>query len=248
MAKENNTTAKEVAVVTPVVKEGDIILKDEGGKPDTDAGAYVPPVIDEVGPTPTPEPETPVAPTEPTGPAPGPEVSLEVQGGEAQIEAAPSRVPGPEMVTPAGDVVTNIMLRRIEKHLKYLRGDLGFADIHAQRREQVDFIETIGESTSLPYEKFKVVTDALVRMVADNKDLFRSGQALRFLENLQGHYNQASINRYTDYITFLTKIAVNWTNRSRLRNQTDIAIVIKDLRQAGKENVTMYFNALVAAR
>lgn len=248
MAKETTTTTKEVASTTAAPKEGDVILKDEvAAEPGSDGAVdteYTPPAVEEVTP-PTPEPE---APATPAAPAPGPDVSLEVDAGEAQIESTPSRVPGPDMVEEGGNAVTNIMLRRMEKHLKYLRGDLGFADITAQRREQVDFIETIGESTTLPYDKFKIVTDALVRMIADNKELFRSGRALRFLENLAGEYSQASINRYTDYITFLTKIAVNWTNRSRLRQQTDIAIVIKDLRLAGKENVTMYFNALVAAR
>lgn len=250
MGKETTTTTKEVATTVAAPKEGTAVLKDEvieepgsDGAADTD---YTPPAVEEVTPpTPAAEPETPAAPAEP---APGPDVSLEVASTEAQIESTPNRVPGPDMVTEGGNAVTNIMLRRIEKHLKYLRGEIGFPDIEAQRREQVDFIETVGESTTLPYDKFKIVTDALVRMIADNKELFRSGRALRFLENLAGVYSQASINRYTDYITFLTKIAVNWTNRSRLRQQTDIAIVIKDLRQTGKENVTMYFNTLVAAR
>lgn len=250
MGKETTTSTKEVTVTsTAAPKEGDVILKDEIIEPGSDGTAvdvdYTPPVVDEVGPTPT-EPETPAV--DPAEPAPGPDVSLEVEKGEASLEEVPSRVPGPDMVDTGGSAVTNIMLRRIEKHLSHLTGKVGFADIEAQRLEQVDFMETVGASTSLPYDKFKIVTDALIRMIADNKELFRSGEALRFLENLSGHYPQSHINRYTDYITFLTKIAVNWTNRSRLRNQTDIGTVIDGLRQVGKENVTMYFNSLVAAR
>ncbi|MNG46900.1 hypothetical protein D3C79_47640 [compost metagenome] len=260
MAKEDKTptatttaVAAAVAAATAAPKEGDVILKDEPiapidavepePEPEPD---WTPPVIDEVGPV-TEQPVTPT-PTEPTEPAPGPDVSLEVEKGEASLDEVPNVVPGPEMVADGGSAVTNIMLRRIEKHLRHLKGEVGFASIEEQRLEQVSFIETVGESTSLDFEKFKIVTDALIRMIVDNKELFRSGEALRFLKNLQGHYSQQSVNRYTDYVTFLTKIAVNWTNRARLRQQTDIATVIADLREVGKQNVTMYFNTLVAAR
>lgn len=260
MAKEEKTptatttaVATAVATATAAAKEGEVILKDEPiapidvvepePEPEPD---WVPPAIDEVGPV-TEQPETPVT-TDPTAPAPGPDVSLEPEKGEASLDEVPARVEGPDMVDNGGSAVTNIMLRRIEKHLRHLKGEIGFASIEEQRLEQVSFIETVGSSTSLDFEKFKIVTDALVRMIADNKELFRSGEGLRFLKNLQGEYSQQSINRYTDYMTFLTKIAVNWTNRARLRQQTDIATVIADLREVGKQNVTMYFNALVAAR
>lgn len=248
MGKEN-TPVKEVTVTTVTPKEGTVILKDDIIEPGSDGepngGEYIPPVVDVVTPT---DPAAPVEPTAPGTPAPGPDVSLEPSNSEADLDGTPSRVPGPDMVAVDGSAVTNIMLRRIEKHLAYLRGEIGFADMAAQRREQVDFMETVGESTCLEYDKFKIVTDALIRMIADNKELFRSGEALRFIVNLNGYYNQTSITRYIDYITYLTKIAVNWTNRSRLRQQTDIAIVVDGLRQVGKENVTMYFNSLVAAR
>ena len=255
----NEQTADQGSAPAPVTgmaalaaKEGEIITKVEGQAADAAAAAaqepaYVAPVVEQVGEV-TPAPVTPVAPETPATPAPGPVVSAEAPNNEATLEAPAAKVAKADMVTANSSAVTNIMLRRLEKHIKHLRGELGFADIKAQNEEQVTFMETIGSSTTMEYADYKLVTDALVRAIIDNKDIFRSGDHLRFMRGLGGKYPQASINRYEHYINFLTHVAVNWSSRHRLKSSTDIAIVIKDMRNAGKQNVTMYFNALVAAK
>ena len=250
---KGTTPAPATGMAALAAKEGEIITKVEGEAADAAAAAaqapgYVAPVVEQVGEAPAPTPATPETPAEPAAPAPGPVVSAEAPNNEAVLEAPATKVAKADMVTANSSAVTNIMFRRLEKHIKHLRGELGFADLKAQNEEQVTFMETIGSSTTMEYEDYKLVTDALVRAIVDNKDIFRSGEHLRFIRGLAGKYPQASINRYEHYINFLTHVAVNWSSRHRLKSSTDIAIVIKDMRNAGKQNVTMYFNALVAAK
>lgn len=253
----------------PAAKEGEAVLKDEltaeqlaaqeaakqpgEEKPAQDSQGlesdYVPPAVDQVDGTTTEQPkEDPVAPEEPAA-EPGPAVTAEATSAEASLEQVPEKVKAAEMVTGNGTAVTNIMVQRIEKHLKHLRGELGFADRAAQHAEQINFMETVGSSTGLAYPQFKLVTDTLVRAIADNKQLFRNGEAFRYTRGLANTgYPQASINRYEAYISFLTKIAVNWTTRHRLKSSTDIGIVIQDMKRVGKENVTMYFNDITSGK
>lgn len=253
--ENKGTQAPASGIAALAAREGEIITKAEGEAADAAAAAaksegpgYVAPVVEQVGAAPAPT-ETPAeVKEEPAAPAPGPTAVTETPNDEANLEPAPAKVSAQNMVTANGSAVTNIMVKRLEKHIRHLRGELGFANLKEQHEEQVTFMETIGSSTTLEYDDFKLVTDTLLRVIIDNKDLFKSGDALRFINGLAGKYPQEHINRYEHYINFLTKVAVNWSSRHRLKSSTDIAIVIKDMKNVGKQNVTKYFNALVAAK
>lgn len=251
---DNSAPAPATGIAALKVIEGEIITRAEGQAADAAAATaeqqgadYVAPVVEVVGDAPAPETATEEKPPVET-PAPGPTAVTETPNDEASLEPATGKVSAQDMVTANGTAVTNIMVKRLEKHLRHLRGELGFGSIKEQHEEQVTFMETVGASTTLDYDEFKLVTDALLRAIIDNKEIFKSGDALRFIHGLGGKYPQDSINRYEHYINFLTKVAVNWSSRHRLKSSTDIAIVIKDMRNAGKQNVTKYYNALVAAK
>lgn len=254
MSTTENQTAAPTGMAALAAIEGEIITKSEteaalaaAAAAEQQGAEYVAPVVEQVGET-TAAPAEPEAPVEPVAPAPGPAAVTEAPNDEASLEVPSAKVPASDMTTANGTAVTNIMVKRLEKHIRHLRGELGFASTKEQHEEQVTFMETIGSSTTLPYEEFKLVTDTLLRVIVDNKELFKSGDALRFINGLAGKYPQEYINRYEHYINFLTKVAVNWSSRHRLKSSTDIAIVIKDMKNAGKQNVTKYFNALVAAK
>lgn len=151
-----------------------------------------------------------------------------------------------QMVQRNSSVITNIMLDRVEKHMKHLNGTLGFNNKQEQEVEQITFMETMGNVLKLDYERFSIVTDKLISEIRANEKVFTEGLAFRFMKGLEAKYPKSIIDVYQTYITFLTRIAVNWTKRHQLKNMIDINHVISDLNRTAKSNVTKYFNKLTS--
>lgn len=256
MANENNQEqAAPTGMAALAAKEGEIITAAEQAAAEAAAGNdqaqqdsdYVAPEVEKVDGQEDPQ-ESEEQPETPATPAPGPAVKAEDPATEANLTPAPAKLQKADMVNANGTAVTAIFMARLAKHIKHIRGELGFASKKEQYEEQVSWMETVGRSTGLDFEEFKLVTDALIRAIIDNKEAFRNGDHLRFNRGLAGQYPIASINRYEAYMTFLTQIATNWATRHRLKNQMDVGTVIADMKKVGKQNVTKYFNALVAAK
>lgn len=148
------------------------------------------------------------------------------------------------MTNSKGNATTDIIAERIEKHIGYLSGKVGFENKEAQNREQQSFIETVGNSLKLDFEQYVLVTDKLLEVIRENDKVFREGLAFRFMKNLGENYPLESVKAYQSYITYLTKIAFNWSARHRLHELTDPTYVIQNLDRKGKENVIRYFNML----
>ena len=247
--QESNTTQTGIAALA--AREGEILLASE----QSNEATYVPPAIENTG-TDTAEQPAVAPPTLPEAgaeqpvepPVPAPDVIAEERNDEATLQQGNGKIPGPDMTNANGTAVTNIMILRLEKHMKHLRGELGFADNKERFNEQVSWMETVGNSVKLPYEEFKLVTDALINAIANNKELFRSGAATRFNRGLAGTYPQSSINRYEAYIYFLVTVANNWATRHRLKSSIDVGTVIEHMPHAGQQNVTRYFNSLVSGK
>lgn len=215
--------------------------------PTPESPEYTPPAIEEVAPvsekgSAQPKQTSAVvqAPVKAAEPAP------------AKVVAEPTLVPLPAVIglnkilNAKGTVVTDIMIKRIDKHLEYLRGDVGFKDNEERDQEQVTFIETIGNSLKMDFDGYVIFTDYLLTKIRDNQKVFTDGLAFCFCAELKkGSYTEA-VKNYQGYIEFLTKIAINWNVRYKLKKLVDIAYVIQPLNQKGKENVTQYFNKLAS--
>ena len=141
---------------------------------------------------------------------------------------------------------TDIMTKRIKRHMTFLNGSLGFKDKEDRIKEQVTFIETIGNTFRLPYEQFALVTNILVSEIHKNIEVFNTGCAFKHTKGLDKIYPAEIINLYQTYITFLSIIAGNWNRRHRLDSLVDLSYAVSKLDKAGKENVTRYFKQLVA--
>lgn len=212
-----------------------------------DSKDYVAPAVEEVAPI--SEKGSVVAPQPKQSPVPAAPVKAEVA--PAKI-AEPTLVPLPAVIgvnkilNAKGNVVTDIMIKRIDKHLEYLNGEVGFTDHKERDEEQVSFIETIGNSLKMDFEGYVVFTDYLLTKIRDNQKVFTDGLAFRFCADLKkGSYAEA-VKNYQAYVEFLTKIAINWNVRYKLKKLVDTAYVIHPLNQKGKENVTQYFNKLAS--
>jgi hypothetical protein len=212
-----------------------------------DSKDYTPPAVEEVAPV-----------SEKGGAAPVATVQSKQTPAPAKVEVAPAKIAEPTLVPlPAvigvnkilnakGTVVTDIMIKRIDKHLEYLNGTVGFKDTEERDEEQVSFIETIGNSLKMDFDGYVVFTDYLLTKIRDNQKVFTDGLAFRFCAELKkGSYTEA-VKNYQAYIEFLTKIAINWNVRYKLKKLVDTAYVIQPLNQKGKENVTQYFNKLAS--
>lgn len=149
-----------------------------------------------------------------------------------------------QMVNSKGNATTDIIVERIEKHISYLSGKVAFANNDAKAREQQSFIETIGNSLKLDFDQYVLVTDELLRVIRENDKVFRDGLAFRFMVGLGANYPLESVKAYQSYITYLTKIAFNWSNRHRINELVDPTFVMQNLDRKSKENITRYFNMM----
>jgi len=213
-----------------------------------DSKDYTPPAVEEVAPVSEKGGAAPVA-TVQSKQTPAPAKAVEAP---AKVIAEPTLVPLPAVIgvnkilNAKGTVVTDIMIKRIDKHLEFLNGTVGFKDTEERDQEQVSFIETIGNSLKMDFDGYVVFTDYLLTKIRDNQKVFTDGLAFRFCAELKkGSYTEA-VKNYQAYIEFLTKIAINWNVRYKLKKLVDTAYVIQPLNQKGKENVTQYFNKLAS--
>lgn len=213
-------------------------VEDQGNE-----GEYKPPVTEELQPK-----ELTEAPVANTGEDKKEDSKEDAEG----YEVTPALVKATEMISPTGNLASNVMLARIAKHMKYLKGERGFKDEKERYEEQASFMECIGRTTTMKYEDFKLITDVLVQEIRDNLKVFTSGEAVRFIQGMTSKYPanspvkypKGNVDHYIHYITFLTSIARNYTTRHRLKSSIDPALVIDGLSRAGKENITLYFTQL----
>lgn len=214
-----------------------------------DSKDYVAPAVEEVAPVSEKGGAAPVATVQSKQQTP---VPVKAEQAPAKVIAEPTLVPLPAVIgvnkilNAKGTVVTDVMIKRIDKHLEYLKGEVGFKDAEERNQEQVSFIETIGNSLKMDFDGYVVFTDYLLTKIRDNQKVFTDGLAFRFCADLKkGSYTEA-VSNYQSYIEFLTKIAINWNVRYKLKKLVDTAYVIHPLNQKGKENVTQYFNKLAS--
>lgn len=205
---------------------------------------YTPPVTEELGGDADKASVTP-APVKPT-PAPVVKAAVvePVKNVEPTLAPALDVISVSKMLNAKGTVVTDQMIARIDRHMKYLRGEEGFNDQKERDTEQVTFIETIGNSLKMDFEGYAIVTDYLLKQVRDNQSVFSDGMAFRFTVGLDKNYPTDIIRQYQSYVELLTKIAANWKVRYKLKKLIDIAYVIQPLQNKAKENITQYFNKI----
>jgi len=164
---------------------------------------------------------------------------------QPSLDEVPDVIGIGRMTNSKGDVATDVMKARIARHFQYLSGELGFKDSDARIQEQITFIDTIGNTLKLEFDKYVVVTDYLLNQIRENKTIFSDGTAFRFVKDLDKQYPIEHIRTYRNYMTLLTMIANSWPRRHELNKLVDVTYAIKDLNRLGKENVTQYFNKLM---
>jgi hypothetical protein len=164
---------------------------------------------------------------------------------QPSLEEVSDVIVAARMVNAKKTATTDVIVARIEKHIQYLAGKVGFRDDDERRREQESFIVTIGETLKLSYEEYVVVTDHLVSVVRQNRAIFADGTAFRYTRNLSKNFPAHSVSQYRNYMTMWSMITGHWQRRHRLNSLIDITYMTKDLPRVGKENVTQYFNALM---
>ncbi|MNM18443.1 hypothetical protein D3C81_287360 [compost metagenome] len=165
---------------------------------------------------------------------------------EATFSETPDIIGVASLTNAKGDVVTDVLKSRIDRHLQYLKGKKSFATQKEREDEQSSFIESIGGSFQLPYEQFVVVTDYILNVVRGNPEAFAGGQVFRFTPGLDKVYPIDHIRTYKAYMSLLIMISKNWVSRYKLNKLVDVTYAIKDLpTKTAKENVTRYFNQLM---
>jgi hypothetical protein len=149
-----------------------------------------------------------------------------------------------KMLNAKGDATTDVMVARIERHMQFLSGNKRYKNKAEEQEEQISFIETVGNSLRLDFDQFVVVTDDLLNIIRQNRDVFDGGLTFRHTVGLDRKYPVQTIRLYHTYMSFLAMVAKNWESRYKLHTLIDLASVITDLNKKGKENVTQYFRYL----
>lgn len=169
----------------------------------------------------------------------------------AKAEAA--RLPGTvipdhigigKLLNAKATAVTDILIARVEQHFEYAIGSKSFADREARANEQGSFINTVLGSLELDFEKYVVFTDFLLTQLRANSADIGSGKLLRHIAGLAESYDKDKIRKYTTYMSFLTRVALNWNIRYKLNTLIDVNLFVSGFSEKGRENITTYFNQL----
>ena len=173
-------------------------------------------------------------------------VGLKLSFSEPSLEPEQPVIAVAKMVNAKGNIATDAIIVRINRHMEYLSGRTGFNSVEDRHAEQVNFMETVGNSLKLDFDAYVVVTDTLMTAIRANLSVFTDGMAFRFMVGLEKHYPVDGIKAYKAYIELLTKIAANWTVRYKLPKLVDVTFGIALLDRVGKSNVEQYFRKLSA--
>lgn len=153
-----------------------------------------------------------------------------------------------EIITGAGTAVTAIAKQRITRHFDFLCGRLSIPEKKARDREQVDFMNLVGETLKLPYPQFELIAEALREAITDDMKILKDGGvAFRFIPRLDVAYPGEALDAYQRYFQFLLTLSKNWKRRRDIGKLTDITSVIEGFPTKGRENVTAYYRKLTAA-
>jgi len=230
----NTETAKDPIEIPN--EAGETEQKDNGGE-------YVAPTTQNVGTNlgnlSVPAAAPAAKPTEP--------VKINTQGengtkDEASYEKTPDVVNVAEMVNAKGDLTTDVIADRIARHMLYLTDKRSFKDDKQRLQEQASFMETVGNSLQLPFPQHALVTDLLLNQIRENLEVFASGDAFKFMRELEKiRYPMESIRFYQRYITYLTKIIQHYKTPARLKTHVDLAYVADGLTRVAKENIQQYY-------
>lgn len=150
-----------------------------------------------------------------------------------------------ELVNAQGDVVTDVFKARIANHMEYISGKKGFATAKDKADEQGTFIELIMNSLELDFDKYVVVTDYLLTVLRERTTDLSGAQMRRFITSVDPLYDRHKVKMYGEYMTFLTRIALNWQQRYRLSKLIDATYAAREFSEVGKRNVAHYFSKLM---
>lgn len=149
-----------------------------------------------------------------------------------------------DMLNAKSDYVSDVMMSRIEQHVAYLSGKMGFANDEARHKEQITIMETIGNSTTLSIDQYCVVTDFLLKSIRENLDSFKEGGSFRFMRGLTRVYSQRAIENYHSYMTMLVTIAGSYADRKRIFKKMDLDSITATLPKQARDNINTYMRRL----
>jgi len=158
--------------------------------------------------------------------------------------AIPDHIGIGRLLNAQSTAVTDILIERVAQHLEYTIGDKGFADKEARANEQGGFINTVLGSLELDFDKYVVFTDYLLTQLRANAEPASTGKLLRHMSGLAEAYDKDKIAKYTTYLSFLTRIALNWKIRYKLNTLIDVNLFVSKFSPKARENITTYFNHL----
>ena len=203
---------------------------------------YTAPVIEEVK-VEKPAPETT---DQETKPANKPTTNNTISPNINQKAVVPDVINIAAMVSANGNAVSDLMIKRIERHFAFLKGTKGFSTEHERVTEQVSFVETIANSVKLDFDKYALVTDYLYNQLRENPEVVTQGKIFKFLRGADRNYSSIGIERYKSYMNLLIKLATNHADRRRQFKLIDINYATKDLKEKARDNINTYFRKLVS--
>ena len=171
----------------------------------------------------------------------------------APIKDTPYKQPGKTIPTQIGiagllnakaTAVTDLLVSRVAQHMEFTTGGKGLPDPEARAEEQGGFINTVLGSLELDFEKYVVFTDYLLSQLRENAEAISTGKMLKHMAGLSPSYDKDKIAKYTTYISFLTRVALNWNIRYKLDKLIDVNLFASKFSPKASANLTQYFNHL----
>ncbi len=178
-------------------------------------------------------PELPLVQTKKdTKPAQETSKTLEAEGGVVLVS---------QMINAKSNAVSNVFTQAIDRYIALLTGELNVgADKIAD--EQISFMNTLSNTLNLGYEDYVLVTDHLVKRLAEKRDVVNELNMFQFIPRLGANtFSKSALDRYKQYFMALVTLSRNLAQRDRIGRLIDIATLAKGYKPKAVSNITQYF-------
>ncbi len=174
-------------------------------------------------------------------PDPAPAEKKTAEQSTATLEPQRTPVMVSQMINAKSNAVSNVYTQAIDRYISLLSGQL---KVEASKfgDEQASFMTTLSNTLNLGYEDYVVVTDHLVRKLAEHRDVVNELNMFQFIPRMkEGTFSKPALDRYKQYFMALVTLSRNLATRDRIGRLIDIATLAKGYKPQAVSNITQYF-------
>lgn len=110
----------------------------------------------------------------------------------------------------------------IDEFVKFLKGEVAAGSLDERRKFQKSFVKSTVGMLDLDYQDTKAVLDYFLVTVSEEQNAFSWNNVLAPLASIEGAMSNSDLNRYKQFILFITLLSEHARNRTQFTQMFDM--------------------------